>query len=253
MARTLLLWGFSVIVIGIGINYTFPGYVSLLKFAPSALLGFSDGREQDCLNFVKTNAQQGNATDVLRVIDIYGWNHQFLMNVGDDKGEILSAEVRRKNPKHALEIGAYVGYSATRISSDLLEGSHLTSVEFSSFNANIARQVVDYAGLTDKVTIVEGTVTTVLKEHMEKTGIDKFDFVFVDHEKTQYLPDLKYLLQEGLLRTGAVVVGDNIVFPGAPDYREFVNTSPLFKTVEHVSNVEYLSLTDVVAVSIYVG
>ena len=249
----VLLYGILTLVVAIGVNFAFPSYVSLVIFGISSRLGIRDGREVQCLAYVKANAQQGNATDVLRAIDTYGWNHQFLMNVGDGKGEILSAEVRKKKPKHALEMGAYVGYSAVRISSDLPEGSHLTSVEFSSFNANIARQMVDYAGLSHKVTIVGGTVTTVLKDHMKKVGIDKFDFVFVDHDKSVYLSDLKYLLEEDMLNTEAVVVGDNIVFPGVPDYREFVNTSPLFKTVEHASKVEYLGFADLVTVSTYLG
>lgn len=112
---------------------------------------------------------------------------------------------------------------------------------------------VEYAGLSDKVDFVEGTVTTVLKEHMKKNGIDQFDFVFIDHEKSLYLPDLKYLLDEHMIAAGAVIVGDNILFPGAPDYRVFVNTDPRFRTVEHTSHVEYLPIPDVVTVSVFVG
>lgn len=242
------------IVLAIIFAHQFPGYVSLLKFAVSyTILGYPDGREIQCLEFVKINATQGNATDVLRAIDAFGWNHQFLMNVGDDKGKILSAALLSKAPRNALEIGAYVGYSAVRTASALSEESHLISVEFSSFNAGIARQMVEYAGLSHKVTIIEGTVTTVLKNFMKEKNIDKFDFVFVDHEKSSYLPDLLYLVNENMLQKGAVVVGDNILFPGAPDFRKYVNTSPLFQTVEHNTNVEYLSLPDIVTVSTYVG
>jgi catechol O-methyltransferase len=50
-----------------------------------------------------------------------------------------------------------------------------------------------------------------------------------------------------------VVVADNILFPGAPEYRKFVKTSdpaPAFETTEHFVHVEHLPwLKDVVAVS----
>jgi catechol O-methyltransferase len=253
MQSGVLKFAAIAVVVAIVIAIQFPGYVSLVKFAISGALGFSDGREILCLEFVRTNATQGNASDVMRAIDTFGWNHQFLMNVGDDKGKILTEALLSKSPRNALEIGAYVGYSAVRTASALPADSHLTSVEFSSFNAGIARQMVEYAGLSHKVTIVEGTISTVLKDHMKTKGLKNFDFVFVDHEKSAYLPDLLYLVNEKLLQPGAVVVGDNILFPGAPDYRKFVNSSPLFQTVEHHSNVEYLSIPDVVTVSTYVG
>jgi catechol O-methyltransferase len=36
-------------------------------------------------------------------------------NVGDVKGKILDDALLKKNPKYALELGAYCGYSAVRI------------------------------------------------------------------------------------------------------------------------------------------
>lgn len=88
-------------------------------------------------------------------------------------------------------------------------------------------------------------MTTVLKDYAASAGISSFDLVFIDHDKSFYLSDFKYLLGEGLVRRGSVIVGDNIIYPGAPEFREFVNSDPTrFHTVEHVSNLEYM--TDVV-------
>ena len=53
------------------------------------------------------------------------------------------------------------------------------------------------------------------------------------------------VLQLDLLAPGAVVVGDNIRAPGAPDYKEFLLTgegSKLFKTEVHSLHVELLGL-----------
>ena len=71
---------------------------------------------------------------------------KFLINVGDKKGLLLDAVVDRVKPKRAIELGAYIGYSALRIARRLPEGGHLFSVEFSADNAALARRVLEHAG-----------------------------------------------------------------------------------------------------------
>jgi catechol O-methyltransferase len=81
-------------------------------------------------------------------------------------------------------------------------------------------------------------------------------FVFLDHDKDAYLPDLQRILQRGWLRAGAVVVGDNIKFPGVPEYRAFMAEQEglTWRTVEHETHVEYQSLIkDLVLESEYLG
>ena len=58
----------------------------------------------------------------------------------------------------------------------------------------------------------------------EEQGFSRgsLDFVFVDHDKDAYLPDLHLILREGWLRPGAIVVADNVKFPGAPEYRAYM-------------------------------
>jgi catechol O-methyltransferase len=46
----------------------------------------------------------------------------------------------------------------------------------------------------------------------------KFDLVFIDHVKHLYLPDFKELERLGAIRQGTTVFGDNIIYPGSPDY-----------------------------------
>ena len=49
-------------------------------------------------------------------------------------------------------------------------------------------------------------------------------FVLLDHAKECYLPDLQALERLGLVAPGTVVVADNVVYPGAPGYLEYVGT-----------------------------
>ena len=163
------------------------------------------------------------------------------------KGLLLDAVVDRVKPKRAIEVGAYIGYSALRIARRLPEGGHLFSVEFSADNAALARRVLEHAGLSDRVTVLTGTLgdggqtLTALKNEISDGAVD---FVFLDHDKDVYVPDLKHLLDAGLLRVGSVVVADNVGFPGAPEYRAYMNEheSDMWKTIEHKTQMEYQSV-----------
>jgi len=78
--------------------------------------------------------------------------------------------------------------------------------------------------------------------------------VFIDHAKEAYLPDLRRILEQNWLRPGALVVADNIKFPGAPEYRAYMteNQSKRWRTIEHETHVEYQSvIKDLVLVSEY--
>mmetsp|Transcript_20672 Transcript_20672/g.62900 ORF Transcript_20672/g.62900 Transcript_20672/m.62900 type:complete len:159 (-) Transcript_20672:129-605(-) len=80
----------------------------------------------------------------------------------------------------------------------------------------------------------------------------KLDFVFVDHVKHLYLSDIELALELGVLADHAVVVGDNIIFPGAPDYKAFLiegRGKDVFDTVVHDSTLEYSETHDQVTVS----
>lgn len=66
-------------------------------------------------------------------------------------GVILDKTVEEINPKVALELGTYCGYSAVRIARLLKAGARLLTVEFNPEFAAIAKQMIEFAGVQDKV------------------------------------------------------------------------------------------------------
>ena len=160
-----------------------------------------------------------------------------------------------------LELGTYCGYSALRSARVMPEGARLVSIEFNAENAAIARRIWDHAGVGEELTVLVGTlgdggktIARLESEHGFASG--SLDFVFIDHDKAAYLPDLRRILDQGWLHTGSVVVADNIRQPGAPDYREFMQTEEgrTWRTSEHETHVEYQSLLkDLVLESEYLG
>lgn len=208
-----------------------------------------DGREAALLRFVLANARPGDIDDAIRIIDKFAYEKAFLINVGDEKGALLDAAVARAKPRRLLELGTYCGYSALRTIRAAPRGAELFTVEFNADNAEIARQIFEHAGIADRVTIVHGTLgdggstATALRE---KHGFVKgsLDFLFLDHAKDAYLPDLLLILRERWLRTGAIIVADNVKVPGAPEYRAYMkaNEGTLFRSREHDTHAEYQTL-----------
>jgi catechol O-methyltransferase len=219
-----------------------------------------DGREAAVVDYVLRNAQAGDIDDVLASIDRFAYEKSMLINVGDEKGALLDAAVRRAGPKLALELGTYCGYGALRIAR-AAPAANVCSVELAEANAVNARQIWAHAGVSDRVSCVVGTIgdggrtlDALAGEHGFAAGA--LDFLFLDHDKDAYLTDLQSILEQRWLHPGAIVVADNVKMPGAPKYREYMRTrqGTLWNTTEHKTHVEYQSLlSDLVLESEYRG
>jgi len=57
-----------------------------------------DDGKRAAVKYVLENARAGDLDDVLATIDRFGYEESILINVGDEKGAILDAAVRRANP-----------------------------------------------------------------------------------------------------------------------------------------------------------
>jgi catechol O-methyltransferase len=206
-----------------------------------------DGREEECARYVLAHARPGDIGDAIRAIDDYAYRKKFLINIGDEKGAILDGAIERAKARRVMELGAYVGYSALRIARKLPPDGKLCSVELNPANADITRRILAHAGAQDRVTVVVGYLgdggKTIQRLSQEiKPG--ELDLVFVDHAKDAYLPDLERILQAGWLHPGSVVVADNVRFPGAPEYRAYMNAQEgkRWRTRAHETHAEYQTL-----------
>ncbi|KAH9289023.1 hypothetical protein KI387_033140, partial [Taxus chinensis] len=184
-----------------------------------------DGRERALLDYVLQHAEKGNAESVLSAIDDYT-EHTWMMNIGKEKGSILGTAVQKFEPLVAIELGTYCGYSAIIIASKMTRpNSKLVSVEMNPFNCEVARSIIDHAGLSSKVEVLEGTLSDVcdeLGEFLDEMGVPYFDFIFLDHFKHCYLPDFLMLKDRGMIGKGTGIVADSMGFPGASDYLKYI-------------------------------
>merc|ERR1711977_800982 len=98
--------------------------------------------------------------------------------------------------------------------------------------------MVEHAGLGSVVEVVHAASSDAVQEFVQ-SGL-KFELIFLDHVKDLYAPDAQALEQGGcLVAQRSVVVADNCVFPGCPQYLEWVRGCGLFDTEFHAAELEY--------------
>lgn len=150
------------------------------------------------------------------------------MNVGSQKGNIVTSLIAQRKPGCMIELGSYIGYS-TILFADAVKsngGKRYISFERDPKFAGVARALVELAGLSDVVSFVVGSSSkNIFKEHAAGR-LGTIDMMFLDHYKPAYVRDLKICESLGLISKGTVLAADNVIFPGNPSYLEYVRSSP---------------------------
>ncbi|MEM2105837.1 MAG: O-methyltransferase [Candidatus Bathyarchaeia archaeon] len=140
----------------------------------------------------------------------------FLPIVGPIRGQVLVEIIREIKPKRVLEVGTFVGYSAILMGKELESDTHLITIEIDPHTAEIAKSNIKRAEIPPTVEVLVGDAIKIIPKLR-----GKFDLVFIDAEKQQYLNYLRLI--EDKLHKGSVVIADNAEH--APDYLDYVRNS----------------------------
>lgn len=172
---------------------------------------------RDILPFIRDRSERGDPSGVLLAFDEF-FSHYPTYHLGREKAEILTGIVRNTKPERCVEIGTFLGYSAIHTASNFVSPeARLVCVEFEPRHAEVARECVEWAGLSSQVEVLVGEGGKRVMDVKARVGRSA-DLIFLDHCKPCYLPDLIAMEEAGLVAKGTVVVADNVVYPGAPDY-----------------------------------
>ena len=164
---------------------------------------------------------------------------EFLPSIGPIKGKIIEDVIKQYKPKKALEIGTLHGYSAILIANIILSGEYdnenfnsersstepiLISVEKDQRLANIARKNIEKARLSEKIKVIDGDALEIIPRLKSKF---KFNMIFLDATKSEYLKYLQLIEKYSLLNKRAVVVADNVLIyeNEMKDYLDYVRNS----------------------------
>jgi predicted O-methyltransferase YrrM len=112
-----------------------------------------------------------------------------------------------KKPKKILELGTAIGYSAILMSECLDKDGKIVTIENYDKRIPIAKENIKKAGKEEVITLIEGDALEILPEINEK-----FDFIFMDAAKAQYINFLPHTLR--LLNDGGILLADNVLQEG---------------------------------------
>jgi catechol O-methyltransferase len=186
------------------------------------------------LNHPHFDEIKGLPKRLLQAIDEFSATEQFLISIGGHKSKVISSVVEREKPNVIVELGGYMGYSAILFAETMRNTGqpfHVWSLELEPFFASIAEKLIDIAGLSEYISVVVGTAEEALTRLHREGDLTKVDFLFLDHVEKLYKHDFEVARSLDLLRKGTVVVADNVIRPGAPEYRQFVRSDPALSSV----------------------
>lgn len=188
---------------------------------------------------------------------------EFLPSIGPIKGKIIEDVIKEYKPKKALEIGTLHGYSAILIANIILSGKYdnenfnsersstepiLISVEKDQRLANIARKNIEKARLSEKIQVINGDALEIIPKLKSK-----FNMIFLDATKSEYLKYLQLIEKNSLLNKRAVIVADNVLIyeNEMKDYLDYVRNSGKYISRTTETSLEFSkNVKDALEVSI---
>lgn len=144
-----------------------------------------------------------------------GWFDRLLLAVGPETGQLINILARALHAPNIVEIGTSYGYSAIWLAEAArASGGRLTTMELQDYKSAYAREMSVKAGLADYVDFQVGDAVALIDAL--PFGID---FVLLDLWKDLYEPCLEAFYPK--LNPGAIIVADNMLYPGGEDVQRY--------------------------------
>jgi predicted O-methyltransferase YrrM len=174
---------------------------------------------------------------------------QNLPSIGPVKGKILIDIVLKYEPRTILEIGTLHGYSAI-LMADMLPGDgKLITIEKDTNLYSIAMKNIENAGLSRIIEVINADGLEMIPLLQKR----KFDLMFLDAIKSDYLNYLNLAETNNLLSDNVVVVADNVLLyeNEMQDYLQYVRTSGKYKSESTETTLEFTkNVKDALEVSV---
>jgi len=126
---------------------------------------------------------------------------------GPLQGKFLELISMLLRPRRILEIGTFMGYSALCLAAGLAEDGRLHTIELRQEDADLAADNFRRANCQDRIILHRGNALAIIP------ALDEvWDLVFIDADKVGYGAYYRLVLPR--LRTGGLIIADNVLFHG---------------------------------------
>jgi len=131
------------------------------------------------------------------------------MQIGADQAALMQMVVRLLGARRCLEIGTFTGYSALAVALALPKNGKIICCDVSEEWTSIARRFWALASVQKKISLRLAPALRTL-DGLLKTQKGKFDFAFIDADKSNYQKYFDRCLK--LVRKGGVIAIDNTLW-----------------------------------------
>lgn len=129
------------------------------------------------------------------------------MQISPDQGVVVRFLLRLIGARRVLEIGTFLGLSATVMADAVGPDGQVVCLDQSEEWTDQARRLWEAAGVSDRIELIVGDAHDSVRE---LTG--EFDAVFIDADKGGYLDYLAHVTPR--LRSGGLLMVDNTLWYG---------------------------------------
>jgi len=126
---------------------------------------------------------------------------------GHLQGKILEMLSKMIRPKNILEIGTFTGYSAICLAKGLVDDGKLFTIEINDELRSFAESFINRSTVKNKIEMLTGDALKIIPS----LNI-KFDLIFIDGDKREYLEYYKQSLT--VLNDGGYIFADNVFWSG---------------------------------------
>ena len=142
----------------------------------------------------------------LKKLELYAEeNHVPIVEI--EVAQLLKVLLKIHRPKNILEIGTAIGYSALIMASSTAENCKITTIERRLDKVDLDKNNINNTKYKNRIKVLYGEADEILPNLDEK-----YDFIFLDAAKGQYLQFFNHCME--LLNAKGVIVSDNVLFKG---------------------------------------
>ena len=172
-----------------------------------------------------------------------------VMQISPEQAQFMQMLLRLLKAERVLELGTFTGYSALAMALALPDHGRVITCDISSEWTDRAKPFWEASGQAHKIELKLGRALNTLEKLVEQNENQSFDFIFIDADKTNYVPYYEYALQ--LIKPTGLIAIDNIFWEGAvidpndrgAQTREIRKLNDLIKQDQRV-NISLLPIDD---------
>ena len=135
------------------------------------------------------------------------------MQISPDQGQFMALLMQLMGVRRYIEIGTFTGYSSLAVALATPPEARLVCCDVSEEWTAVARRYWAKAGVADKIELKLGPALPSLDRLLAQGEAGKFDFAFIDADKSEHDADYERCLQ--LVRRGGIVAVDNSLWGGS--------------------------------------